>query len=122
MVDQHINLQLAHIGMQLRSEIAILLTQQNMPLNDVDQLNGQDLSTLIDFLSLHKLTDEPVFERLMRLDAAICQLELGLYGLCSDCESEIEQSRLQSDPTEQRCEDCAKRHSQEHRQELRLNY
>ena len=43
-----------------------------------------------------------------RFEAALCQLELGLYGLCSDCEEPIEQARLIEDLSEQRCARCAK--------------
>lgn len=47
-----------------------------------------------------------------RFDAALCQLELGLYGLCCDCEEPIEQSRLLADLGEQRCSRCAKQSHQ----------
>ncbi|MDO6525856.1 MULTISPECIES: TraR/DksA C4-type zinc finger protein [unclassified Motilimonas] len=41
-----------------------------------------------------------------RIDAALCQIEFGLYGVCSDCEEAIEPELLSSDPTEQRCLSC----------------
>nr|WP_229785898.1 TraR/DksA C4-type zinc finger protein [Shewanella litoralis] len=80
------------------------------------------LGDVIDYLSQVKLTNTDLFARLMKLDAALCQLDLGLYGLCSDCEMDIETSRLQQDPTEQRCSNCQQKYLNEHRLELRLNH
>jgi DnaK suppressor protein len=80
------------------------------------------LGQIIDYLSKVKLADTEIFTKLMKLDAAHCQLELGLYGLCSDCEMDIEPPRLMSDPTEQRCVDCEQKYLREHRHELRLNH
>ena len=47
---------------------------------------------------------------LKRVDAALCQLDLGLYGICSDCEESIEPELLQADPCRQRCSRCEQRH------------
>lgn len=80
------------------------------------------LTELIDKLALTPLAEHPLFCRLNKLDAAFCQLDLGLYGLCSDCEAEIESARLNQDPTEQRCGACAEHYLHEHRRELRLSH
>lgn len=80
------------------------------------------LGELIDKLARTPLAEHPFFCRLNKLDAACCQLDLGLYGLCSDCETEIENERLRMDPTEQRCKTCAEHYLHEHRNELRLTY
>ncbi len=45
-----------------------------------------------------------------RIDAALCQIDLGLYGLCSDCEEPIELALLAKDPTEQRCMQCKEKY------------
>lgn len=81
-----------------------------------------DLSEIIDTLTHTPLAEHALFLRLMRLDAALCQLDLGLYGLCADCETDIEADRLNQDPTEQRCLACAGQYEHEHRHELRLSY
>jgi len=120
--NQDIRAQLSKIEAQLRAEIRLELLQHHIDNQQLNTIQQMDLSNLIDYLSEIKLSDTCLFERLMRLDAAVCQLDLGLYGLCSDCESEIEVSRLQQDPTEQRCSVCASRYQQEHRHELRLNH
>src|SRR5690554_4452616 len=36
--------------------------------------------------------------RLKQVDAALCQWQLGLYGLCSDCEVQLTQEQLYADP------------------------
>ncbi len=73
-------------------------------------------------MSEARLCNDPLFRQLAQLDAAICQLDIGLYGLCSDCETEIETERLNNNPLEQRCAHCEANYSHEHRQELRLAY
>nr|WP_227006749.1 TraR/DksA C4-type zinc finger protein [Shewanella donghaensis] len=83
---------------------------------------NMSLTELIELMSNQHLTDSPLFEQLTRLDAALCQLEIGLYGLCSDCEADIEVERLAADPTEQRCAHCAEKYNQEHRHELKLSH
>ncbi|WP_419571046.1 hypothetical protein [Rheinheimera sp.] len=51
-------------------------------------------------------------ERLNAVLAALSQLELNLYGLCSDCECPIERAALLRDPASQRCDSC---HNKNHR-------
>lgn len=48
--------------------------------------------------------------RLKRLDAALCQMDLGLYGFCSDCEDPLLPEQLEQDPTLQRCPRCEARY------------
>ena len=48
--------------------------------------------------------------RLKRLDAALCQMDLGLYGFCSDCEEPLLPEQLEQDPTLQRCPRCEARY------------
>ncbi|MBN8445255.1 MAG: hypothetical protein J0M22_07265 [Gammaproteobacteria bacterium] len=48
--------------------------------------------------------------RLELVQAALSQMDMGLYGLCSDCESRIERELLMADPARQRCAACEKVH------------
>lgn len=43
------------------------------------------------------------------VQAALSQMEIGLYGICCDCERKIETARLEENPAEQRCAICAER-------------
>ncbi|AXT30885.1 conjugal transfer protein TraR [Pseudoalteromonas tunicata] len=47
--------------------------------------------------------------KLNRIEAALCQFDIGQFGYCADCEEIIELARLENDPTEQRCASCAKK-------------
>lgn len=46
--------------------------------------------------------------RLEQILAALSQFEIGCYGLCADCESEIPLTELVQDPAQQRCKKCDK--------------
>jgi RNA polymerase-binding transcription factor DksA len=119
---QDIRVRLSQIEQALREDLTVELLEHQFDEQQLIFIKKMDLSNLIDYIGECKLADTCVFDRLMRLDAAYCQLELGLYGLCSDCESDIETDRLSADPTEQRCHTCATRYNSEHRHELRLSH
>ncbi len=51
-------------------------------------------------------------ERLQQIDAALNEIELGLYGYCADCDGAIELERLLHDPACQRCGACGLEHEQ----------
>ena len=40
------------------------------------------------------------------IDAALNNMQIGMYGLCADCEEEIAIEQLNIDATSQRCLDC----------------
>ncbi len=71
------------------------------------QLEHQPLSHWPELLR-HWLTPEleQKSRRLELVQAALSQMDMGLYGLCSDCESRIERELLQKDPARQRCAAC----------------
>ena len=114
----HIRHELSKLETQLRKEIGELVGKNHLVL-DNEQVN---LCDIIEVLTQAKLCDEPLFMKLTKLDAAFCQLDIDLYGLCSDCENEIEPERLARDMLEQRCTNCAEKYEHQHRQELRLSY
>jgi len=115
----HIRHELSELEANLRKEIGAL-----PPFLEAigEHYASLSLAELIDTLAQTPLADHPLFCQLNKLDAAFCQLDLGLYGLCSDCEAEIETERLSQDPTEQRCASCAEHYQHEHRHELRLTH
>ncbi|MGS0679819.1 TraR/DksA C4-type zinc finger protein [Shewanella sp. 125m-7] len=109
---------LSAIESELRVKIGAL---PEMQATLMDQHN-YSLCELIQIMTEVHLCDHPLFINLMRLDATRCQLEIGLYGVCSDCENDIEAERLANDPLEQRCATCCGQFHRQHRQELRLNH
>ncbi len=114
----HIKHELSQLESNLRIEIGKLAHRKHITLDT--QTNS--LCELITLLTQAGLSEHPLFNQITQIDAAICQLDIGLYGLCSDCENEIESERLNVNPVEQRCTRCAKSHEHEHRQELRLTH
>lgn len=48
-----------------------------------------------------------LISRLEKLEAALCQINIGQYGYCCDCEEKIDDERLLADPASQRCRSCA---------------
>ncbi|MCX2767402.1 TraR/DksA family transcriptional regulator [Pseudoalteromonas sp. B530] len=48
----------------------------------------------------------PLYDRLMKVEAALCQMEIGQFGYCCDCEQTIELELLEHDPATQRCRSC----------------
>ncbi len=53
---------------------------------------------------------QPQLNALKQVDAALCQWQLGLYGLCSDCEAELTEDQLWQDPCRQRCDPCEQKY------------
>ncbi|MBM7456995.1 hypothetical protein HNR62_002897 [Oceanisphaera litoralis] len=54
---------------------------------------------------------QPRITALKQVDAALCQWQLGLYGLCSDCEAVLPREQLWQDPCRQRCDPCEQKHN-----------
>ena len=74
-------------------------------INDLHAINYSDWP---DFLEQHFLLNhEPKLSRLIQLEAAIAQFEIGQYGYCADCEEAIELELLDNDPATQRCKACS---------------
>ncbi|MCH1924743.1 TraR/DksA C4-type zinc finger protein [Shewanella sp. C32] len=107
----------------LRQKLSAIETELRQELTAIaPKLTDLSLSDVVEQLAASPLCQQSIYQRIVRLDAAICQLELGLYGLCADCEANIEPERLRADPTEQRCRVCDEHFRHQHRQELRLSH
>lgn len=104
---------LSDIELELRQKIG---AHPELQAKLMDQHN-YSLCELIEIMTQAHLCDHSLFFKLMQLDAARCQLEIGLYGVCSDCEENIEAELLAADPLEQRCLSCNNLHKREHRQD-----
>ena len=68
-------------------------------------------SWLDDPAILQESESKPLVDRFRSLDAAVFQIQLGLFGVCADCEAPIEKARLDKDPTIQRCSKCEARYT-----------
>ena len=68
------------------------------------KLNNNDFIETVVRFDIPQLSEK--IHQIKRIDAALCQIEFGLYGICSDCEEAIEAHLLANDTTEQRCMCC----------------
>ncbi|WP_064602572.1 TraR/DksA C4-type zinc finger protein [Photobacterium sp. J15] len=81
--------------------------QLNTLVPSAEAIKNADLSELITMAKssfIPNLFDMAV--RMEKVDAAVCSIKLGMYGLCVDCEEEIEMEDLQADPAQPRCRAC----------------
>jgi len=46
------------------------------------------------------------FSKIKNIDAALTNIEIGIYGICADCEENIEIAQLKLNPAQQRCSLC----------------
>lgn len=59
-------------------------------------------------------------EKLKKLDASLNNIEHSMYGLCSDCESELCAEVLSENPTKQRCVTCEDKYQKQKNNRYRL--
>jgi DnaK suppressor protein len=95
------------------SHISHHLAVKNLARLSTDELI--EFTLKVDIPELTKTID-----RLKKIDASLMSIELGMYGLCSDCESEIIQTLLERDPTTQRCPDCEAKYQKQRYNNYRL--
>jgi DnaK suppressor protein len=46
------------------------------------------------------------------IDAALVRIKMGTYGVCAECEEELQQKRLEAVPWARYCVSCAEKHEQ----------
>ncbi|WP_298941031.1 TraR/DksA C4-type zinc finger protein [uncultured Psychromonas sp.] len=102
--------------MQLKEKVKARLTASSKQyLNDlVKDVDSMNADTLIDSLIHSESHSLNLYKtQIQSIDAALQGIELGLYGLCSDCEVEIEIEELFKCPTKQRCPACEIKYQQQ---------
>lgn len=97
---------LSNIEIDLKTQAQRFLPHNMAHLN----LQTQTLSQVIQLMAETLGKSHRLSLQLIQLDAAWCQLEMGLYGLCSDCEIQINQQLLEQFPLRQRCSSCEEKH------------
>ncbi|ABA58040.1 hypothetical protein Noc_1557 [Nitrosococcus oceani ATCC 19707] len=55
-------------------------------------------------------------EEIRNIEQALMRFPKGNYGICIDCNTDIDYQRLQINPTVKRCFDCQTRHERTHRE------
>ena len=105
---------------QLEERLGAEASQQRRAFLQAVQALDTDLAGQLKQLSADEWADQgalaawpqlqPHIKQLKKVDAALCQQQLGLYGLCSDCEVELSREQLYQDPCRQRCSLCHSKH------------
>lgn len=55
-----------------------------------------------------------------RIDAALNNMQISMYGLCADCEEQINIQRLHADPRSQRCLPCENKYQKQKYNDYKL--
>lgn len=76
----------------------------NELVDKVDTMNADMLISSLSHCESHSLSQYKT--QIKSIDAALQGMDLGLYGLCSDCEIELVIDDLFKCPTKQRCDVC----------------
>ncbi len=88
-----------------------LASEQDTKHKIASELTKLNYSNWPEYLEQHFIiTGEPKIQRLIELEAAIAQFEIGQYGFCADCEAPLQLSSLNENPALQRCEKCESLH------------
>ena len=74
-----------------------------------------ELTSKLDISSLAYKTTE-----MKSIDASLNDIDLGLYGICSDCEAEIVIERLKENATTKRCAACEKKYQKQKYNQFKL--
>lgn len=111
---------LIHTNYHALQKLSAQLINQAMHMDELHITPDMPLSDIICQLHAHS-NQQQLRQQFIALEAALCQLELGLYGLCADCEDPIEDNILSKNITAQRCYKCDIKNNHQHRQELRLD-
>jgi len=83
----------------------------NELVDKVDTMNADMLISSLSRCESHSLTEYK--NQIKSIDAALQGMDLGLYGLCSDCEVELDANELFECPTQQRCHACETKYQQQ---------
>ena len=106
--------------MELRSEIREeLLEADESRYTDlagrVHDSGEESVADLLSDLDIARI-DRQVLE-IRRIEAALRRLDMGVYGVCSDCDGDIEYERLRSQPVAERCLACQEQHEKSYAHE-----
>lgn len=95
---------------QVRQRLLDMLanSDQGYHLQLLSQLKDNPPSDWLELTANNLGTEYQILiSRLEKLEAALCQIDIGQYGYCCDCEEKIDDERLLADPASQRCRRCA---------------
>mgnify|MGYP000529989438 CR=1 FL=1 len=93
----------------LQKEVLFFLHQTSLESHKIlaERLEQLDKNCWIEILQKAYIEElHPIVKSLDKVEASLSQMEMGLYGLCADCERPIHQDILFRNPSHQRCDSC----------------
>jgi len=111
-LQQNLLSEFATIKEKVKKRLSISSKQHlNELVDKVDTMNADRLISSLSHCESHSLTEYK--QQIKSIDAALQGMDLGLYGLCSDCEVELDVAELFECPTQQRCHACEIKYQQQ---------
>lgn len=110
-------IQLAQFKTKLLDAIALIRTDIAEELKkstheyQLQNMCNDQLLELLSELNLPLLSAKA--DKIKKIDATLNNISIGMFGLCSDCEEQIESKRLNEDATTQRCLCCESRYNKQ---------
>ena len=101
---------------QLRADISYILqnsthTSHHLVASQLQKLCNDKFLDLLLKIELPLIAHKT--DKIKNIDAALNNLDIGMFGSCSDCEEPIEAERLNENPTIQRCLSCENSYSKQ---------
>ena len=96
---------------QQRSQLLDALTDEGgIAPATLAELASCSTDALLEFaLGYYSRRNNQALSQLERIAAALADIGLGLYGVCSDCEEPLTLEQLRQDPARRRCPRCEAR-------------
>lgn len=111
-LQQNLLSEFALLKEKVKSRLAISSKQHlNALVEKVDTMSADMLISSLSCSESHSLNVYKI--QIKSIDAALQGMNLGLYGLCSDCEIELDIEELFACPTKQRCPNCENKYQQQ---------
>ena len=120
---QELQIELSNSLQKSRQKIVdILMNSSNethhLAAQQIKQVSPDELLDLLPKFKISCVSDE-IFT-IRRIDAALNNIQIDIYGMCADCESEITVDELKINPARQRCLECEKNYQKQKNNHFKL--
>ncbi|WP_372880658.1 TraR/DksA C4-type zinc finger protein [Psychromonas sp.] len=101
---------------KLRNDVSEILMRSDhaghkMAAKQIQKLSIDQLVELTSRMEISSISHK--IKEIKSIDASLNDIEMGLYGFCSDCEEELDMTRLTEAPATKRCEHCEKKYQKQ---------
>ena len=108
---------------KLRLDITEILVRSNhsshlLVAKLIEKMSNDELVELSNKINIPSISHK--ISEIGEIDAALNNIQIGLYGLCSDCEEAISAEQLNAQPTTQRCIKCDVKYKKQKYNHLKL--